>query len=60
MKFYRNKRLVAVLLAGMVMSTALCGCTSKNRENEISYRKVGINAMESGDYDGAIAASTRR
>ena len=56
MKFYRNKRLVAVLLAGMVMSTALCGCTSKSRENEISYRKVGINAMESGDYDGAIAA----
>lgn len=45
------------ILLGMVMCT-LTGCTSKEErlEKQEAYRKIGINAMESGDYIAAQEA----
>ena len=32
------------------------GCTNERKENQTAYRQIGINAMESGDYAGAVDA----
>lgn len=38
------------------MAACLAGCTNEREENELAYRQIGLNCMESGDYAGAIAA----
>lgn len=50
------KKIAVFILAGMMVSSLLCGCERGNSEEELSYRQAGIDAMESGDYAGAIAA----
>ena len=34
----------------------MTGCTNERKENQTAYRQIGINAMESGDYAGAVDA----
>lgn len=51
-----------ILFAGGVMlllaGSLLTGCTSKEQrlEKETAYRKIGLNAMEEGDYEKSIDA----
>lgn len=52
----RKRRLTCVALTTAVAMTLLVGCTNEKYEDELAYRKVGINAMEDGDYEGAVAA----
>ena len=47
------RRRIITLLIGLSMSAALTGC-SKYNEEEISLRDQGIEAMDAGDYEGAI------
>lgn len=49
---YRGK--AAALL--FVTAALLTGCASERTEDELSYRKIGIESMQSGDYEGALAA----
>lgn len=45
------------ILAGLITITVLLtGCTNERLEDELAYRQIGINSMQSGDYDGVIAA----
>ena len=34
----------------------MTGCTNERKENQTAYRQIGINAMENGDYAGAVDA----
>ena len=46
-----------LVIAGMAaMTVLLAGCTNERLEDELAYREIGINSMQSGDYEGAIAA----
>lgn len=48
---------VIVLTATMLTAvTLLAGCSNERKENQLSYREVGIQSMHDGDYEGAIAA----
>lgn len=49
---YRGK--TAALL--LVTAALLAGCANERTEDELSYRKIGIESMQSGDYEGALAA----
>ena len=40
----------------LVTAALLTGCASERTEDELSYRKIGIESMQSGDYEGALAA----
>ena len=51
-RIYRGK--AAALL--LVTAALLAGCASERTEDELSYRKIGIESMQSGDYEGALAA----
>ena len=46
---YRGKAAVFLL----VTAALLTGCASERTEDELSYRKIGIESMQSGDYEGA-------
>lgn len=56
MKYHFNRQIVALFLGGILCGCVLCGCGSKAREEELSYREIGITAMESGNYEEAVAA----
>lgn len=49
------KKLV-MTTAALLTAVYLTGCTNEREENELAYRQIGINCMESGDYSGAVAA----
>ena len=49
---YRGKAAVFLL----VTAALLAGCANERTEDELSYRKIGIESMQSGDYEGALAA----
>ena len=40
----------------LVTAALLAGCANERTEDELSYRKIGIESMQSGDYEGALAA----
>lgn len=40
----------------LTASTFLTGCASERMENELTYRQMGIEYMQSGNYAGAIEA----
>lgn len=54
-----NKKIVYTLAAAAVAAVLMSGCTNEKLENELAYREVGINSMENGDYEGAVAAFDR-
>lgn len=56
MKKSRNKRIITLTAAAALAAVLFSGCTNERLEDELSYRQVGINCMQDGDYDGAIAA----
>ena len=51
---YRGKAAVFLL----VTAALLAGCANERTEDELSYRKIGIESMQSGDYEGALWGST--
>lgn len=48
----RRRVLAAAVLMGAGL--LLTGCGEKKTENALAYRKIGINAMQAGDYAEAI------
>ena len=50
-----HKRM-AFMTAAMLSVTILTGCSGESKKTQLSYREIGINSMQSGDYEGAIAA----
>ena len=52
----RKHRLPYILAGAALAAALLAGCTNERLENEMAYRKIGINSMQSGDYEGAVAA----
>lgn len=53
---YNKKTYKHMVIAAMLSLTMLTGCSGESKENQLSYRQIGINSMQSGDYEGAIAA----
>ena len=54
-----KKHRLPYMVAGAVLFAALfTGCTNERLEDELDFRKIGINSMQSGDYEGAVAALT--
>lgn len=51
-----KKKLTYITALTMLSLTLITGCTNERRENQTAYRQIGINAMESGDYAGAVDA----
>lgn len=52
-----KKHRLPYMVAGVVLFAALfTGCTNERLEDELDFRKIGINSMQSGDYEGAVAA----
>ena len=52
-----NKKKFTYITALTLLSfTLMTGCTNERKENQTAYRQIGINAMESGDYEGAVDA----
>lgn len=51
-----KKKLTYITAFTMLSLTLITGCTNERRENQTAYRQIGINAMESGDYAGAVDA----
>ncbi|MCR5666259.1 MAG: tetratricopeptide repeat protein [Eubacterium sp.] len=52
-----KRRIVVTMLMGVVGMTLLSGCTSsEDLENEQAYRTIGINDLNSGEYEDAISA----
>ena len=55
---YKKKmhKRVAFVAAAMLSVTMLAGCSNESKKDQLAYREIGINSMQSGDYEGAIAA----
>lgn len=52
-----KKHRLPYMVAGAVLFAALfTGCTNERLEDELDFRKIGINSMQSGDYEGAVVA----
>lgn len=51
-----KKKLTYITALTMLSLTLITGCTNERKENQTAYRQIGINAMESGDYAGAVDA----
>ena len=51
-----KKKLTYITALTMLSLTLMTGCTNERKENQTAYRQIGINAMESGDYAGAVDA----
>ena len=50
-------RKIRCVLASAALCAALCaGCGDRRLEDELAFRKIGISSLESGDYEGALAA----
>ena len=47
-------RCVVVAALAISMGLLLTGCGEKKTDNELAYRKIGMNAMAAGDYEEAI------
>lgn len=52
----KRKKGVAVFAAAAVSVLLFTGCTDERLEDELDYRQVGINCMESGEYEKAVQA----
>lgn len=52
----RKRHITYIVLLAAVAAMFLTGCTNEKYEDELAYRQVGINAMETGDYEDAVAA----
>lgn len=54
----RNRRTqIRTLAVAAALAAALfAGCANERLEDELSYRQIGINCMQTGDYAGAVAA----
>lgn len=55
---HRNRRIQigTLAVATVLAATLFTGCTDERLEDELSYRQIGINCMQAGDYEGAVAA----
>lgn len=53
MKVRYIKFIIIVIALSLVL---LAGCSDSAAEDRAAYRKIGIDCMEAGDYEGAVAA----
>ncbi len=52
----KKVRIAALLLAGLLVMSSLCGCETKSSQKAAEYKKLGITQMESGDYESAVSS----
>ncbi len=46
----------SITIAAALLLVLLAGCSDRAAEDRAAYRKIGIDCMETGDYEGAVAA----
>lgn len=51
-----NAKKLVVTTAALLTAVCLTGCANERKENELAYRQIGLNCMESGDYAEAVEA----
>lgn len=56
LNFMNKKKFTYITALTLLSFTFMTGCTNERKENQTAYRQIGINAMESGDYAGAVDA----
>lgn len=49
----KRHHLVFAMMVGAMLF--LTGCGSERQENALAYRQIGLNALEEGDYETAVA-----
>ena len=52
----KTKKMIYLTTALVLSFGMLAGCNNGRREDQTAYRQVGINKMESGDYEAAVNA----
>lgn len=52
----KRSKITYILAMTAACATVLMGCSSQRLEDELAYRQVGLNSMETGDYEEAITA----
>ena len=52
----KKHRLPYMVVGAVLFAALFTGCTNERLEDELDFRKIGINSMQSGDYEGAVAA----
>ena len=52
----KTKKIIYLTTALVLSVGMLAGCNNGRREDQTAYRQVGINKMESGDYEAAVNA----
>ena len=52
----KTKKMICLTTALVLSLGMLAGCNNDRREDQTAYRQVGINKMESGDYEAAVNA----
>ncbi len=53
------KKAMIVSCGAFLLTACLSGCEDSAKENQLAYKTVGINALEAGDYPGAVDAFSR-
>ena len=56
LNFMNKKKFTYITALTLLSFTLMTGCTNERKENQTAYRQIGINAMENGDYAGAVDA----
>ena len=54
--FMIKKRFTYITTIALLSLTLLSGCKNDRLEDQAAYRQIGINKMESGDYNAAVEA----
>lgn len=52
----KNRKIIIFAAAAVFAAAIFSGCSNERLEDELSYRQVGIQCMQDGDYEGAVAA----
>lgn len=52
----KKNKYKTLLVSAALLALFGCGCGKQASEEELAYRTLGIESMEAGDYEGAVAA----
>ena len=52
----KNRKIRYFAATAVLLASLFTGCAEDKKEEEAAYRQIGINCMEEGDYEGAVAA----
>ena len=52
----KRKKIIYLIAVAVLSFGMLAGCSNGKKEDQTAYRQIGINKMESGDYEAAVSA----